>query len=135
MEDHISAAEGHRAGACPFCSLDPTRILMEDQHAIAVRDKYPVSEGHTLVIPRRHLQSIFDLEAIEQAALWSMVTELRSFLIRQFAPDGFNVAVNDGEAAGQTVDHAHAHVIPRYKGDQPDPRGGVRNVIPERALC
>jgi len=85
------------------------------------------------VIPRRHVRSIFDLETPEQAAMWSMVTEVRSLLIRRFAPDAFNLGVNDGQAAGQTVAHAHVHLIPRRKGDQPDPRGGVRNIFPEHA--
>lgn len=106
---------------------------MEHEDAIAIRDKYPVSEGHTLIIPRRHIRSLFDLQAEEQAGMWSMVAEVRAFLVRQFAPDGFNLGVNDGDAAGQTVDHAHVHLIPRRRGDQPDPRGGVRNIFPEHA--
>src|SRR5690348_6893859 len=106
---------------------------MESEYAVALQDKYPVSEGHTLIVPRRHVASIFDLESREQAAMWSMLTQVRSLLISQFAPDGFNLGLNDGEAAGQTVAHAHVHLIPRRKGDQPDPRGGVRNIFPEHA--
>ncbi len=92
-----------------------------------------MSTGHTLVLPVRHVPDFFALSAEEQADVWCLVSEVRADLERRFAPDGFNVGLNAGAAAGQTVDHAHVHVIPRFVGDVPDPRGGVRWVLPAAA--
>jgi diadenosine tetraphosphate (Ap4A) HIT family hydrolase len=100
---------------------------------VAVPDAFPVAEGHMLVIPRRHVASLFDLSDEEQAALWRLVALVRGKLVSQLQPDGFNVGVNDGPAAGQTVMHAHVHVIPRRTGDVADPKGGVRWVVPAKA--
>lgn len=118
---------------CPFCDLPPDRILRSAHHARAIRDGYPVAPGHTLVVPARHVTSLYDLPADEQAAVWDLVGDVRSALTSSHDPDGFNIGVNDGEAAGQTVQHAHVHVIPRYGGDVEDPRGGIRWVVPEKA--
>ncbi len=118
---------------CPFCHPDPRRSLRETEHARVLLDGFPVSEGHTLIVPRRHVASLFDLEAEEIEAIWHLVSEVRRDLAERLSPDGFNVGLNDGEAAGQTVMHAHVHVIPRFAGDVPDPRGGVRYVVPDRA--
>ena len=118
---------------CPFCSLPTERIWLQTDSTIAFRDAYPLSLGHTLVIPRRHVVSLFDLSAEEQQQIWVEVSRVRSLLTTEFNSDGFNVGLNDGEAAGQTVKHAHVHVIPRYRGDVPDPRGGVRWIIPAKA--
>jgi diadenosine tetraphosphate (Ap4A) HIT family hydrolase len=118
---------------CAFCSLPPERIWIQTESTIAFRDAYPLSDGHTLVIPRRHVYSLFDLPEEEQQHLWSQVSVVRRFLQEAFKPDGFNVGLNDGEVAGQTVSHAHIHIIPRYRGDVSDPRGGVRWVIPAKA--
>jgi diadenosine tetraphosphate (Ap4A) HIT family hydrolase len=118
---------------CPFCQLDKGRIALENECAVAIPDAFPVTEGHTLVIPRRHVTSLFDLSDEEQAALWNLVAVVRGKLARELKSDGFNVGVNDGTAAGQTVLHAHVHVIPRRVGDAADPRGGVRWVIPNKA--
>lgn len=96
-------------------------------------DAYPVSPGHTLVIPRRHVETYRDATAAEQAALWSLVNEVCARLDETHEPDGYNLGVNVGAAAGQTVMHVHLHVIPRYRGDSPDPRGGVRHVFPDKA--
>lgn len=106
---------------------------MANAHAIAFRDGYPLSEGHGLVVPRRHLASVFDGSPEEQAALWSLVAEFRAAMLRELSPAGFNVGVNDGAAAGQTVMHGHVHVIPRFEGDVADPRGGIRWILPEKA--
>lgn len=119
--------------SCPFCQIERERVLVESDVALAFLDTYPVTEGHTLVSPRRHLISIYQLSAVEQSALWAIVGEVRALLLQRYAPDAFNIAVNDGVAAGQTVEHAHIHIIPRRMGDVPDPRGGVRNIIPEKA--
>ena len=118
---------------CIFCNLTPDRIITESDYTITIRDGFPVSEGHTLIIPKRHVQSFFDLQAIEKAAILQALDEAKEALDREFNPDGFNIGINDGEAAGQTVMHLHVHLIPRYKGDTEDPRGGVRHVFPGKA--
>ena len=119
-------------GDCIFC--DPKReILAENAHALAFFDSFPVSRGHALVVPKRHALDIFELSDEEYAGCFSLVFPLRELLIARFAPDGFNVGANCGEAAGQSVWHAHIHVIPRYVGDVPEPRGGIRNVLPRKA--
>ena len=118
---------------CPFCQVEPSQMCNENEYAIAIRDSYPLSPGHTLVIPRQHVLRLYDLPENTQAAIWRLVAAVRQQLIGQFHPDGFNIGVNDGPAAGQTVGHLHIHLIPRYAGDREDPRGGVRWIIPERA--
>jgi diadenosine tetraphosphate (Ap4A) HIT family hydrolase len=118
---------------CQFCTLDPARIVAETEQAIAFRDGYPIAPGHTLVIPRLHAASLFDLPGAVQSAVWETVERVRARLADELHPDGFNIGLNDGVAAGQTVMHAHVHVIPRRNGDVRDPRGGVRWVIPDRA--
>jgi diadenosine tetraphosphate (Ap4A) HIT family hydrolase len=100
--------------------------------AAVFEDGFPISPGHTLVVPRRHEED-FKLTAEEQSDLWSLVAVVRERLQGSLHPDGFNVGSNDGRAAGQTVSHAHVHVIPRFDGDLPDPRGGVRWVLPGKA--
>lgn len=120
--------------ACLFCSsILPERIVRESADAIVIFDGFPVSEGHVLVIPRRHVSSIYELSPAEQAALWEMVGEARQVLIERYAVESFNIGVNDGLEAGQTIGHAHIHVIPRRAGDVQDPRGGVRWIIAEKA--
>jgi diadenosine tetraphosphate (Ap4A) HIT family hydrolase len=118
---------------CPFCAVSPDRITLENEHALAFRDGYPVSQGHTLVVPRLHDASVFDLGPAEQAALWRLVGQVRAQLQDELDPDAFTIGINDGVAAGRTVPHAHVHVIPRWIDDVPDPRGGVRWVIPGKA--
>jgi diadenosine tetraphosphate (Ap4A) HIT family hydrolase len=118
---------------CPFCSLNPGRQWIENDHAIAFADQYPVTDGHTLVIPRVHVSSIYELTSEEQAAVWDLVAEVRDRLLTGLKPDGFNIGLNDGIDAGQTVEHAHVDVIPRKKGDVADPRGGIRWIIDDKA--
>lgn len=118
---------------CALCAIAEGRIWLRNEHAIAINDKYPLADGHTLVLPRRHVPRLFDLPPDEYAALWQLVAEARAELVTKLDPDGFNVAVNDGPAAGQTIMHCHVHIIPRRIGDSPDPRGGVRWVLPQRA--
>ncbi len=122
------------SAACPFCDRDPgAATLASNETAVSFLDGFPLSDGHALVVPRRHVADLFALDAEEQAAVWRLVAEVRALLAATRAPDGFNVGVNVGAAAGQTVAHAHVHVIPRYAGDVADPRGGVRWVLPARA--
>jgi diadenosine tetraphosphate (Ap4A) HIT family hydrolase len=118
---------------CPFCHLEASRTRMESAFAVALLDGFPVTPGYTLVLPKRHVASLFDLPDEEQAAVWKLVAQVRAVLLTELRPDGFNVGLNDGMAAGQTVLHAHVHVIPRRRGDVADPRGGVRWVVPDRA--
>lgn len=120
-------------GPCPFCHLPESRVWLTTPLCAALFDGYPVAEGHALVIPRRHVASLFDLPPEEFADAWTLVTRVRAELAERFHPDSFNVGVNDGPAAGQTVPHAHIHVIPRKNGDVVDPRGGIRWVIPGKA--
>jgi diadenosine tetraphosphate (Ap4A) HIT family hydrolase len=119
--------------SCPFCSLDRDRIISESDYTLTIRDGFPVSQGHTLIIPKRHVQSFFELQAIEKAAVLQALDEAKEALDKEFKPDGYNIGINDGEAAGQTVMHLHVHLIPRYKGDTEDPRGGIRHVFPQKA--
>lgn len=113
---------------CVFCKLSETDILVQNEIAQAFFDKYPVNKGHVLIIPRRHAASLFELTEDEVLGIWKLVEEVKELLNQQFQPDGYNVGVNVGAAAGQTIFHVHVHVIPRYNGDVPDPRGGIRKI-------
>jgi len=116
---------------CPFCAPESGReLLTESATCYAMLDKYRVSPGHALVIPKKHVADYFDLSAHTKTALWLMVDRVKDLLSERFHPDGFNVGINVGAAAGQTVPHVHIHLIPRYAGDAENPRGGVRHVIP-----
>ena len=117
---------------CPFCNPPEEEIVLANDLCYARYDKYPVSPGHLLLIPFRHVAGLFDATDDEQAALLALVREAKTLLDEHFHPDGYNIGVNVRAAAGQTVMHLHVHVIPRYAGDVADPRGGVRGVIPER---
>lgn len=119
--------------ACAFCQLPPARIHGGNELGFWIRDGFPVSPGHSLVIPRRHIGSFFETTAAERDALLLLVEEARAAAVAEFSPDAYNIGINDGQAAGQTVPHLHIHLIPRYVGDLPDPRGGVRWVIPAKA--
>jgi diadenosine tetraphosphate (Ap4A) HIT family hydrolase len=118
---------------CPFCDLPADRIVDRNDAGIAVRDAFPLSLGHTLVISSRHVSSFFELSAAERDQLLCLVDRQKGVLDEQYRPDAYNIGINDGVAAGQTVPHLHIHLIPRYEGDLPDPRGGVRWVIPKKA--
>lgn len=123
---------GSTAGDCPFCCLPDDRVLAANAHALAVADAFPVATGHSLVISRRHVVSFFDLDLAEIQAVFELLLVMRRRLDQMYRPSGFNVGVNIGPAAGQTVMHAHVHIIPRFIGDVAEPQGGVRNVIPGR---
>jgi len=115
---------------CPFCAIPPDRVIESTEHAFTMLDAYPVSPGHTLVITRRHVASPFELTAQEIAECARLVRSARERLDRTLSPSGYNVGINMGKDAGQTVMHVHVHLIPRYPDDTTDPTGGVRNVIP-----
>ena len=119
---------------CPFCDTADLAAVWSSPLSLAFLDRFPVSPGHTLIIPRRHVASWFDATRDEQMDLMDAVSALKRDLDAQLSPkpDGYNVGINAGEAAGQTVMHLHVHLIPRYHGDVEDPRGGVRYVIPAK---
>jgi len=116
---------------CPFCKLDNDRILIDNDHALAFRDGFPVTEHHTLVIPKRHVTDYFQLNEEEHTAIQSLLTIIRGKILEtDLRVEGFNIGWNCGEPAGQTIFHAHVHLIPRRHGDVENPRGGVRHLIP-----
>ena len=123
---------------CPFCSPDSRRVLSESLLTRTLLDAFPVSPGHALVVPKRHIASAFEATNEEMAEIWAALRKTAEALTMESSdrcpkPDGFNIGVNCGPAAGQTVMHLHWHLIPRYAGDQPDARGGIRRIFPELA--
>jgi len=118
---------------CLFCNIEPGQILAEHPLAVAKHDGYPLTKGHTLIIPRRHVASFFDCTAEEHQAMLALLDEAKAILDKECTPDGYNIGLNNGAAAGQTVMHVHMHLIPRYVGDTADPRGGVRWIFPDKA--
>lgn len=118
---------------CPFCNLKAARIWSENTVALAFYDGFPVTDGHTVIIPKKHVVSIFDLSLDDQKTVWALVVEARERLAKKYLTADFNIGINDGKLAGQTVPHAHIHVIPRRDGDADDPRGGIRWIIPGKA--
>ena len=119
---------------CVFCErLTLGEIVAENDLAVAFLDAFPLSRGHSLIVPRRHEADFLALPPEEQASIWDLVPIVRRHIEANHVPDGYNIGINVGEAAGQTVAHAHLHVIPRYRGDVTDPKGGIRSVIPANA--
>lgn len=118
---------------CPFCTLPTERIIDSNEFGVVIRDGYPISEGHTLIIPKRHIGSFFETTQDEKLALLTLLESAQKQLKKEFNPPSFNIGINDGKEAGQTVPHLHIHLIPRYESDMVDPRGGVRWIIPEKA--
>lgn len=116
---------------CLFCK-DAKGVSLKNELAYSARDSYPVSPGHTLVVPNRHVASFFELTAEEINACMELITEERKLLDEEYKPDGYNIGVNVGPAAGQSIFHVHIHIIPRYQGDVENPQGGVRHVIPKK---
>jgi len=121
---------------CPFCDIPESDRLLKTDLLFGFFDSYPVSPGHFLLVPRRHVETWFDATQEERAALMGAIDDavaaITSHSDRQ--PHGYNVGFNSGEAAGQTVMHLHLHVIPRFHGDIDDPRGGIRGAIPHRRI-
>ncbi|UYZ14769.1 HIT family protein [Brevibacillus sp. WF146] len=115
---------------CPFCDTRSLKILLENDKAIAFYDKYPVQRGHLLIVPKRHVATYFDATDEEIMAIHELMKKGKELIDREYIPDGYNIGVNVGEYGGQTVMHLHVHLIPRYKGDIDDPRGGIRKAIP-----
>ena len=118
---------------CPFCKAESERdIIASSSLSVAFYDGFPVSPGHALIIPKRHVSSFFDLSKDEQQDLLNLADRVKRLVEERYHPDGYNIGINVGEAAGQSIFHVHLHLIPRFKGDVPNPRGGVRGVIPAK---
>ena len=117
---------------CVLCN--PEEVILENRLAWVKYDKYPVTPGHMLIISKRHIADFFAATAEERQALNSLLDEARQLLDDKYHPDGYNIGINCGESAGQTIMHLHIHLIPRYHGDLDNPRGGVRGVIPEKRI-
>ena len=118
---------------CLFCDIDPARVIAENKLAYATYDGYPVTELHTLIIPKRHAQSYFDLTEHERNACYQLMEKSKNTIeTKDCSVSGFNIGINNGESAGQTIFHCHIHLIPRRDGDTDNPRGGVRGVIPSK---
>ncbi len=117
---------------CLFCT-DPQGVSRENELAYSARDTHAVSPGHTLIVPRRHVASFFELTPEEIAACMALLQEEKRRIDEEYHPDGYNVGVNVGKAAGQSIFHVHIHLIPRYQGDVENPQGGVRHVLPKKA--
>lgn len=118
---------------CLFCdrdNQDAHKVIDENELAYARWDNFPATDGHTQVVPKRHVESFFDLNDDELSALYSLAKSVKQIIEDRYSPEAFNIGVNDGEAAGRTVHHLHIHLIPRYKGDVEKPRGGIRHIIP-----
>lgn len=125
-------AEGEE---CRFCTSKPgRRLLLEGKYGFAAYDRHPASKGHFLVIPYRHFAEYFDIDDEERDELWSLVAEGKKIVDQEYSPDGYNIGINIGKWAGQSIPHLHIHVIPRYQGDVENPKGGVRGVIPDKKL-
>lgn len=122
--------------SCPLCKEVEAGggLIVDADTAVSLLDKHPVSPGHCLILPRRHIDSVWELSREDVTALYEVMAETQHIVKSKFEPDGYNIGVNAGEAAGQTVDHLHIHLIPRYLGDDVDPRGGIRWILPERAM-
>ncbi len=118
---------------CVFCALPSSSLVIENQTMMAIYDKYPVTVGHCLIIPKEHRNDYFDLSKQEHVDLNDLLGKLKETLMsKDSSISGFNIGANCGEDAGQTVFHCHIHLIPRRSGDMPDPKGGVRGVIPDK---
>lgn len=112
-----------------FLNISKENYVLETHSFFVLRDRYPVSPGHSLIITKQIRKDYFELTPEEQQELTDVITKVKENILKEYSPDGYNIGMNCGEAAGQTVFHFHCHVIPRYKGDMADPRGGVRHCI------
>lgn len=130
---HFNRVERKFGLTCPFCNPDLDReLIVESATAYSIYDKFPVNDGHALIIPKRHTSNFFDLTFKEQSACLFMLNTVKQIITKKFNPDGLNIGININQAAGQTISHVHVHLIPRYTGDVPEPRGGIRGVIPSK---
>jgi ATP adenylyltransferase len=129
----LTYKEIYKVQGCIFCEMKEDNYIIENEYAFAVMDKFPVSEGHTLVIPKRHFSDFFEITKIELEAVYDLLNTRKNQLISQDGNiGGFNIGVNIGKIAGQSVFHCHIHLMPRRAGDTPNPKGGIRGAIPDK---
>ena len=129
----IAATYNHREDNCLFCSIESARVIDQNELAYVIEDGFPVTVGHRLVIPKRHVAEYFDLGQPELNAVNQLLTKHKALIeLEDPTVSGFNIGINCGEDAGQTIFHCHVHLIPRRKGDVKEPRGGIRHLIPEK---
>lgn len=120
---------------CVFCNPKEEEILAENDYAQIIKDNSPVSDGHCLIVPKRHLKTYFEMTSDENIAIFELMKTAKLLIEKQgYKPDGYNIGSNNGIAAGQSVLHLHIHVIPRYNGDVEQPKGGIRQVLPRKAI-
>lgn len=119
---------------CPFCHPEAQEVVLRNELWYARWDKYPVNKGHLLIISLRHISSYFETTEEEKQRMLALIEECKRLLDRDYHPDGYNIGINIGPDAGQTIMHLHVHLIPRYRGDMKNPQGGVRGVIPEKRI-
>ena len=119
---------------CPFCNISEKDIILKNDLCYATFDRYPVNKGHILIIPYRHFDNYFDATKDEKIAILNLIDEAKNYLDKKFKPDGYNIGINIGQYAGQTVMHVHIHIISGYKGDIDNPKGGVRGIIPDKRI-
>lgn len=119
---------------CLFCDylVKNEKVIFDNKLAFTIYDGFPVNKGHMLIMPKRHVESFFELTSDEKLAIDELVTRTKAFLDENFKPDAYNLGINEGVYAGQSILHCHLHVIPRYVGDVSNPRGGVRGIIPAK---
>jgi diadenosine tetraphosphate (Ap4A) HIT family hydrolase len=128
---HYNQRKENEISSCPFCAPnEKMELISESAICYSIFDNFPVNQGHALIIPKRHISNYFELNRKEQYALILMMGFVKTRIEKMYNPDGFNIGINVGKSAGQTIDHVHIHVIPRYNGDVSDPSGGIRCVIP-----
>lgn len=116
---------------CFFCDIqkENENLVIESDNFFAMLDNFPISKGHSLIIPKNHIGSFFTLNDLELKELYDLIKQVKAIINEKYRPDGWNLGINEGRAAGQSIDHLHIHLIPRYLGDVSDPHGGVRNII------
>ena len=116
---------------CLFCTYDKGKFIAENDFAFAIYDNFPVNEGHSLIIPKRHFANFFEATEEEIAGIYSMLHEVKGIVDKKYSPTGYNVGINVGDDGGQTIMHLHVHLIPRYRGDVENPKGGIRKLKKE----
>ncbi len=117
---------------CLFCDIkdDQAIHIASSQNFVSIYDETPVTKGHALIFPKKHIESFFDLNKEEVIELYELIKEVKKLIDKVYKPDAYNIGINNGQAAGRTIHHLHVHLIPRYEGDVENPRGGVRHIIP-----
>ena len=118
---------------CLFCDVQKEENLLVNKHSLGRFDENPISKGHALIFPKKHIVSFFELTEEELKDLYQTIKQMKKIIDKEHKPDAYNIGINDGEAAGRTINHLHIHLIPRYNGDCENPRGGVRKLFPEKA--